>query len=112
VVIDEMSYLPVNRDAAVPFFQWINARYVHALTVLRSNKGFGEWGQTLGDEVMAAALIDRLTHHCHVVNIRGISSATIPSLPTTAISAEEPLSKTYSKEMIDNHLPQSHMNQL
>jgi hypothetical protein len=52
-------------------FQIINARYEHASTVLTSNKGFKEWGDILGDEVTAAALIDRLMHHCHVVNIRG-----------------------------------------
>ena len=38
-----------------------------------SNKGFEEWGTVLGDEVMAAALIDRVLHHCHIVNIRGNS---------------------------------------
>ena len=41
--------------------------------MLTSNKGFEEWGSVLGDDVMAAALIDRLLHHCHVVNIRGNS---------------------------------------
>ena len=55
------------------FFQLINRRYERASTVLTSNKGFEEWGQILGDEVMAAALIDRLLHHCHIVNIRGSS---------------------------------------
>ena len=54
-------------------FQLINARYEHAATVLTSNKGFEEWGAILGDEVMAAARIDRLLHHCPVVNIRGNS---------------------------------------
>ena len=39
--------------------------------MLTSNKGFEEWGAVLGDEFMAAALIDRLLHHCHIVNIRG-----------------------------------------
>jgi DNA replication protein DnaC len=73
LVVDEIGYLPVNRDGAVLFFQLINARYEHASTVLTSNKGFEEWGNILGDEVMAAALIDRLMHHCHVVNIRGNS---------------------------------------
>ena len=48
-------------------------RYEHASTVLTSNKGFEEWGEIFGDEVMAAALIDRLVHHCHIVNIRGNS---------------------------------------
>ena len=42
-------------------------------TVMTSNKGFEEWGDVLGDEVMAAALIDRVLHHCHIVNIRGNS---------------------------------------
>src|SRR6186997_1802681 len=45
----------------------------HASTVLTSNKGFEEWGEIFGDEVMAAALIDRLVHHCHLVTIRGNS---------------------------------------
>jgi hypothetical protein len=48
-------------------------RYEHASTVLTSNKNVAEWGETFGDEVMAAALIDRLVHHCHIVNIRGNS---------------------------------------
>jgi hypothetical protein len=41
--------------------------------VLTSNKTFDAWGETFGDEVMATALIDRLVHHCHIVNIRGNS---------------------------------------
>ena len=44
-------------------------RYEHASTVLTSNKGFEEWGEIF-DDVMAAALIDRLVHHCHIVTIR------------------------------------------
>jgi len=55
------------------FFQLVNARHERASTVLTSNKGFEEWGNVLGDEVMAAALIDRLLHHCHIVNMRGNS---------------------------------------
>lgn len=51
----------------------MSRRYEHASTVLTSNKAFEEWGSILGDEVMAAALIDRLLHHCHVVSIRGNS---------------------------------------
>ena len=56
---------------AVLLLPLINARHEHASTVLTSNKGFEEWGADLGDEVMAAAPIDRLLHHCHIVNIRG-----------------------------------------
>ena len=55
------------------FFQLMSRRYEHASTVLTSNKSFDEWGEVFGDEVMATALIDRLVHHCHIVNIRGNS---------------------------------------
>ena len=73
LVVDEIGYLPVSQDGAVLFFQLINAQHERASTVLTSNKGFEEWGHVLGDEIMAAALIDRLLHHCHIVNIRGNS---------------------------------------
>ena len=73
LVVDEIGYLPISQDGAVLFFQLINARHERASTVLTSNKGFEEWGGVLGDEIMAAALIDRLLHHCHIVNIRGNS---------------------------------------
>jgi DNA replication protein DnaC len=73
LVVDEIGYLPVNHTGAVLFFQLMNRRYENASTVLTSNKGFEEWGEVLGDDVMAAALIDRVLHHCHLVNIRGNS---------------------------------------
>jgi DNA replication protein DnaC len=73
LVVDEIGYLPITRTGAMLFFQLMSRRYEHASTVLTSNKGFGEWGEIFGDEVMAAALVDRLVHHCHIVNIRGNS---------------------------------------
>jgi DNA replication protein DnaC len=73
LVVDEIGYLPVNPTGAVLFFQLMSRRYERASTVLTSNKSFEEWGEIMGDEVMAAALIDRILHHCHVVNIRGNS---------------------------------------
>src|SRR3954468_7365427 len=73
LVVDEIGYLPINHSGAVLFFQLMNRRYEHASTVLTSNKGFEEWGEVCGDDVMAAALIDRVVHHCHLVTIRGNS---------------------------------------
>ena len=73
LVVDEIGYLPIHHTGAVLFFQLMNRRYERASTVLTSNKGFEEWGEVLGDDVMAAALIDRVLHHCHLVNIRGNS---------------------------------------
>ena len=73
LVVDEIGYLPVTQSGAVLFFQLVNRRYGRASMVLTSNKGFEEWGRILGDEVMAAALLDRVLHRCHIVNIRGNS---------------------------------------
>jgi len=73
LVVDEIGYLPISRTGAMLFFQLMSRRYEHAATVLTSNKGFEEWGDVFGDDVMASALVDRLVHHCHIVNIRGNS---------------------------------------
>jgi DNA replication protein DnaC len=73
MIIDEIGYLPITRTGAMLFFQLLTRRYEHASTILTSNKGFEDWGEIFGDEIMAAALIDRLVHHCHIVNIRGNS---------------------------------------
>ncbi len=73
LVVDELGYLPITRTGAMLFFQLMSRRYEHASTVLTSNKGFEDWGEVFGDDVMASALIDRLVHHCHIVNIRGNS---------------------------------------
>lgn len=73
LVVDEIGYLPVRPGGATLFFQLMARRYERGSTVLTSNKGFEEWGVVFGDEVMAAALIDRVLHHCHIVSIRGNS---------------------------------------
>jgi DNA replication protein DnaC len=73
LLVDEIGYLPIDRTGGMLFFQLMSRRYEHASTVLTSNKGFEEWGEVFGDDVMASALIDRLVHHCHIVNIRGNS---------------------------------------
>jgi DNA replication protein DnaC len=73
LVVDEIGYLPIDQNGAMLFFQLMNRRYERSSTVMTSNKGFEEWGEVFGDEVMAAALIDRVLHHCHLVNIRGNS---------------------------------------
>ena len=73
MIVDEIGYLPISRTGAMLFFQVMARRYERASTILTSNKTFEEWGEIFGDEVMAAALIDRLLHHCHIVNIRGNS---------------------------------------
>lgn len=73
LLVDEIGYLPVTPGGANLFFQLVNARYERASTILTSNKSFKDWGTVFGDAVVAAALLDRLLHHCHIVNIKGNS---------------------------------------
>jgi DNA replication protein DnaC len=73
LIVDEIGYLPVTAGGANLFFQLVNARYEKSSLVLTSNKSFKDWGEVFGDSVVAAALLDRLLHHCHIVNIKGNS---------------------------------------
>ena len=73
LIVDEVGYLPVTENGANLFFQLVNARYEKASTILTSNKSFKEWGAVFGDPVVATAMLDRLLHHCHIVNIKGHS---------------------------------------
>lgn len=73
LIIDEVGYLPLDNKGANLFFQLISARYERGSIILTSNKGFGEWGELMGDPVLATAVLDRLLHHAHIINIRGNS---------------------------------------
>jgi DNA replication protein DnaC len=73
LVIDEVGYVPFEPEAANLFFQLIAARYERASLIVTSNKPFGRWGEVFGDEVVAAAMIDRLVHHAEVIALKGDS---------------------------------------
>jgi DNA replication protein DnaC len=76
LVIDEVGYLPLDATAASLFFQLVANRYETGSIVLTSNLPFSAWGQTLGDDIVAAATIDRLVHHAHVIALDGDSYRT------------------------------------
>jgi DNA replication protein DnaC len=73
VVVDEAGYLPVSAHEAYLFFQFVSARYEKAATIITSNKSFIDWQELFGDQVIASAILDRLLHHCRVINIKGHS---------------------------------------
>ena len=73
LVIDEVGYIPLEAEAANLFFQLISSRYERASVIVTSNKPFARWGETFGDPVVAAAMIDRLVHHAEVINLKGDS---------------------------------------
>jgi DNA replication protein DnaC len=73
IVVDEVGYIPFEAEAANLFFQLVSARYERASLIVTSNKPFGRWGEVFGDDVVAAAMIDRLVHHAEVVALKGDS---------------------------------------
>lgn len=73
LLIDEVGYLPMGPAEAHLFFQVIASRYERGSVIITSNKGVGEWGEYLTDKTLAAALLDRFLHHCHVLNLKGDS---------------------------------------
>ena len=73
LIVDEIGYLPMEREGAHLFFQLVNRRYEKGSTIFTSNKPYSEWGEILGDAVIAAATLDRILHHSTTVNIKGES---------------------------------------
>ena len=73
LIIDEIGYLPIDRQAATLFFQLISRRYERGPMILTSNQSFGSWGDVFGDRVIASAVLDRILHHATTISIRGDS---------------------------------------
>jgi DNA replication protein DnaC len=74
LIIDEIGYLPLEREQANLFFQVVAKRYEKGAMILTSNLTFGSWDQTFaGDTVLTGAMLDRLLHHSTVVTIQGDS---------------------------------------
>jgi DNA replication protein DnaC len=73
LIIDELGYVEFDKSAATWLFQLICQRYEHRSTVITSNRNFADWGQIFTDTTLAGALLDRLLHHSHVLNLKGES---------------------------------------
>ena len=71
LIDDEFSIWPNDRESVTAFFSLVSDRYERGSIILTSNKGFADWGEMLGDNVIATAVLDRLLHHSYVMNIRG-----------------------------------------
>ncbi len=73
LIIDEVGYLPIDLNGANLLFQLINKRYEKNSTIITTNKPFSKWGELFGDSMIANAILDRLIHHSHIINITGQS---------------------------------------
>ena len=73
LIIDELGYLPLERASAHVFFQLVTRRYERGSILLTTNQPVTEWGHVFGDEMIAAAVLDRLLHHSHTLVVHGES---------------------------------------
>jgi DNA replication protein DnaC len=73
IILDEIGYIPIDRQGANLFFQLISRRYEKGSLILTSNQSLGAWGDVFGDPVIATAILDRLLHHSITINIKGES---------------------------------------
>jgi len=74
LVIDEVGFEPMSRQEASWFFRLVSHRYGRGSILITTNKGIRDWPEVLaGDEILATAILDRLLHHSHVLNIKGRS---------------------------------------
>lgn len=73
LIIDELGYLPIEKEDAKLFFQLIDQRYEKRSTILTTNINFNSWDEVFYDPVIANTILDRILHHAHVINITGKS---------------------------------------
>ncbi len=73
LIIDELGYLSLSKQTAKLFFQLVAKRYERGSIIVTSNKAFEQWGEIFNDDVVAAAILDRLLHHSYPFFINGKS---------------------------------------
>ena len=73
LIIDEIGYLPIDKQGANLLFQLINRRYEKNSTIITTNQPFSKWGEVFSDVTLANAILDRLVHHSTIIKITGPS---------------------------------------
>jgi hypothetical protein len=94
LIVDELGYVPLSPTGAELLFEVLSQRYERGSTIVTSNLPFEDWASVLGSERLTGALLDRLTHHVHILTMNGDSyrlkqSAGRRRAAATAVAAEQ-----------------------
>src|SRR5467141_5057219 len=73
LIVDELGFVPLSKTGAEVLFEVFSQRYERTSTLVTTNLPFAEWTEVLGSERLTGALLDRLTHHVHILEMNGDS---------------------------------------
>lgn len=103
LIVDELGFVPLSKSGAELLFEVLSQRYERSATLLTSNLPFNEWTEILGTERLTGALLDRLTHHVHILEMNGNSYRLKEStkVKTSTSQKTKRMSKTATPTEVD-----------
>jgi DNA replication protein DnaC len=101
LIIDELGYVPLSPTGAELLFEVFSQRYERGATLVTSNLPFEEWTSVFGSERLTGALLDRLTHHVHILEMNGDSYRLKQSKSRRRKAAKPMGEETLATEIVD-----------